>query len=173
MIDKDTGEILNEQTLNLIKAPFMRTPYNYDTDAATLEAGLNCQDESRAKQEFKEETDINTIVERFGITGNLPDNLRVPTYGDFDSIHDFQSAMNVVTEAREAFMELPAHIRTRFANDPNMFLEFVHNDENIEEARKLGIANPGRRPETTPAPAASAPAASGAPDTTKQPGGVT
>ena len=52
-------------------AVFLRTPYNCDRDAATNESGLRCEDASLAQQHFKEECDINTILQKFNITGLL------------------------------------------------------------------------------------------------------
>ena len=43
------------------KAPFLRTPYNYDTVAASNESGLGCEDPTLTQQQFAEESDINTI----------------------------------------------------------------------------------------------------------------
>lgn len=131
MINKATGEIFT----------FIRTPHNYDTDQASQETGLDCsQDKGRTQQQFKEETDINTIVERFGISGEMPPTMAFPTEQDFTETFDFQTSMNVIVQARESFMTLPAKARARFQNDPQQFMEFMHNDENVEEAIKMGLA---------------------------------
>lgn len=122
-----------------IKETFLRTAYNYDMNAASEETGLECKDPTRAQQQFKEEVDINTIVERFGITGELPKDLRVPTNSDVWEIQDLKGAMNIVTEAREAFMQMPAHVRTTFDNDPAKFVDFVSDDDNRAKAERLGI----------------------------------
>lgn len=122
-----------------IKATFLRTAYNYDMDAASDETGLECKDPTRAQQHFKEETDINTIVERFGITGELPKDLRVPINRDVWEIQDLKGAMNIVNEAREAFMQMPAKVRTTFDNDPAKFVDFVSDEDNRAKAEKLGI----------------------------------
>lgn len=122
-----------------VSVPFVRSPYNYDREAASDEAGLKCEDLSLAKQEFREESDINTIVRRFGLTGQLPPDLRVPTSGDFTDIYDFQTAMNAVVQARESFMLLPAHVRERFHNDPQELVSFLDNEENRAEAVKYGL----------------------------------
>src|SRR5262245_32664589 len=106
---------------------FLRSPYNYDMDLASLESGLECKDESLTQQQFAEESDINTIVERFGLSGELPSIVSLPSYGDFTGISDFQSAMNAVVAAEKSFMELPAKLRARFDNDPQKLLEFVAN----------------------------------------------
>lgn len=119
---------------------FVRAPYNYDMGAVSDETGLLCEDVSLTKQSFAEECDINTIVRNFGLTGKLPDNYSPPQYGDFEGIFDYQSALNSVIAAERSFMELPAHIRARFHNNPQALLEFVSNEDNLEEAVKLGLA---------------------------------
>jgi phage internal scaffolding protein len=103
------------------------------------ETGLLCEDVSLAKQSFREESDINTIVKRFRISGELPTGVRMPTYGDFTGVFDFHSAMNAVALANEAFDDMPADIRLRFHNDPQEFVAFCSDEANLDEARKLGL----------------------------------
>lgn len=121
---------------------FLRNAYNYDRDEASVSSGLACEDESLTDQSFKEECDINTIVEQFGITGQLPTDVRVPLEGDFTTVVDYQTALNMVREADAAFMEMPANVRERFGNDPGKFVEFASDPANLEECRKLGLADP-------------------------------
>jgi len=123
------------------KPPFVRNPYNYDLDAASNESGLACLDPSLAQQHQKDDTDINIIVERFGLTGQLPNTITPPQYGDFSGVYDYHSAMNEVTNAKQNFMNLPAKIRARFDNDPSKLIDFLANDENRKEAVSLGILN--------------------------------
>lgn len=145
-IDPETGEIL---------PVFIRTPYNYDTDAASLAAGHRNDEPSMTKQSFAEEADINTIVRKFGLTGELPPNgVRMPDYGDFtDAVNDYQTALNAVIAADEAFMQLPAETRFRFGNDPQRLMEFLAKKENLDEARKLGLAVPAPPIPEEPKPA--------------------
>lgn len=117
----------------------MRTPYNYDTDAVSNETGLACMDESLAIQSAAEEADINTIVKRFGLTGQLPEQVAMPKSGDFTGLPDFHTAMNMVRRAQEEFLLIPADIRARFHNDPQEFMAFVENADNREEAKRLGL----------------------------------
>lgn len=132
-------------------APFVRSAYNYDMDSASLESALRCEDLSLAVQSALEETDINTIVRRFGLTGQLPEDVRAPQYGDFTEVLDYQSALNAVKAADDSFMQMPADVRARFHNDPGEFVDFVANDANREEAKKLGLLMPDRRdPEPVP-----------------------
>jgi len=121
------------------KAPFLRTPYNYDTIAASNESGLHCEDASLAQQQFKEECNINNIMEKFGLTGLIPQNPLTPQYGDFSGIYDYHSALNAVIDANEQFGALPAQIRDRFMNDPANLIDFLENPENRGEAEKLGL----------------------------------
>jgi len=130
--------------------PVVRQAYGYDGDAVSAETGLLCLDESLTLQSEKDESDINTIVKRFGLTGELPEGVRPPTYGDFTQVFDFQSAQNALVAARESFMEMPADVRYRFKNDPQEFVDFCSNPDNLDEMRKLGLAVPAKV--TPPAP---------------------
>lgn len=124
-----------------IEPPFVRNPYNYDTNEASDETGLKCEDPSLTQQQFAEESDINYIADKYGLTGELPQVLDMPKYGDFSGIFDFQSAQNAVRQAMEQFMTLPAKLRTRFDNDPQKLLAFLEDPENRDEAEFLGIVN--------------------------------
>lgn len=130
-----------------VQAVFLRTPYNYDRDAASEESGLSCGDPSRAAQSMAEEADINTIVKRFGLTGKLPENVRMPQYGDFTGIGTYQEALNAVIAADDAFMKMPANIRERFHNNPAAFVDFCFKEENRAEAQKMGLVAPRATPE--------------------------
>ena len=125
-----------------MKTVFLRTGYNYDRDAVSRETALHCEDESLAVQSERDECDINTIVKRFGLTGELPGDLAIPQSGDFSGLPDFHAAMNMVREAQEEFMRVPADIRARFNNDPQRLMDFVHDEANRDEARKLGLLAP-------------------------------
>jgi len=125
-----------------IKAPFLRTPYNYDTVAASDESGLACEEPSLAQQQFRDECDINTILKRFNITGELPNAPVSPRYGDFTGISDYKTALDRVMAAEEEFLALPATLRARFENDPANLIEFLDNEENRSEAEKLGLVEP-------------------------------
>lgn len=118
---------------------FLRTPYNYDREAASDDSGLICSDPSLAQQQFREESDINTIVKRFNLTGELPSGVSVPQYGDFLEVTDYHTAINLVKEADAAFLALPAHVRARFNNDAGAFVDFVSDDANRAEMETLGL----------------------------------
>ena len=121
------------------KLPFVRNPYNYDMALVSQETGLACQDPSLAQQHMKDECDINVIVERFGVTGQLPVRAIEPSYGDFSGVSDYHTALNKIKAADEAFMALPAKLRAKFDHDPNALLNFLENEANKDEAIQLGL----------------------------------
>lgn len=121
----------------------LRSAFNYDPDEVSTEAGLLCpEDEGVTQQSFKDECDINTIVRRFGLTGELPQDYQMPQSGDFTGISDYHSAVNAVRAAEEAFMLVPAEIRARFANDPGKFMAFFDDPANRDEGLRLGLLQP-------------------------------
>ena len=132
------------------KPPFLRTPYNYDPDAASNESGLHCEDASLAQQHFKDECDINNILRQFNLTGLLPESPLSPRYGDFTGIGDYHTALNQVIAAEDEFMSLPATLRARFENDPAQLIEFLDKPENFDEAISLGLVN--KKPVEIPQP---------------------
>lgn len=140
-----------------MKVPFLRTAYNYDRDAASNESALVCEDESLALQSAEEESNINTIVRRFGLTGQMPDQVAMPRSGDFTGLPDFHSAMNLIRQTQEEFLRVPAGVRARFGNDPQAFMEFLDDESNRDEAVKLGLvkAVPVVAPSGTPDGAAA------------------
>lgn len=126
----------------------LRSALGYDTDNVSRETGLAIDpDDSVVQQQFKDECDINVIVKRFGLTGELPNGIDMPVSGDFTGVTDFHTAMNMVRQAQESFQELPGEIRERFNNDPAKVIAFLENANNRDEAVRLGmIAKPVEKP---------------------------
>ena len=124
------------------KEPFVRSPYNYNTDAASNESGLRCEDASLTQQHQKDQADINYIIDQFNVTGVLPVSPLTPQYGDFTGVKDYQSALNAVMAMEDEFLSLPANLRARFENDPEQLMNFLANNENRQEAIELGLIEP-------------------------------
>lgn len=133
-----------------MKEVFVRSYYNYDGDAVSLETAYVEDCHGRTIQSQKDEADINNIVRMFGVTGRLPESVRVPTYGDFTLVGDYRSAIEAVKAAEDSFMAMPADTRSQFDNDPQRFLEFCENPSNLEAMRKMGLAVPKVEPEGAP-----------------------
>ena len=122
-----------------MKPPFLRTLYNYDRDLASDESGRACSEPTLAQQQFRDEADINTILERFGRTGELIVPVNVPEFGDYTEVGDYHSAMNMIIEAQSAFDALPARIRKEFDNDAGRFVDFVMDENNRDKAVEMGL----------------------------------
>ena len=117
-------------------------------------------EQSMTKQSFKDECDINKIMDKFQRTGLINHYAaHAPTYGDASPV-DYLEALQTIATAQEMFDELPSSVRKRFNNDPAQFLEFAENPKNIEQMREYGLAPPplsDTQPDTPKPKRASAP----------------
>lgn len=96
---------------------------------------------SMTKRSFAPECDINNIINKFKSTGLIThENPNNPQYG-YAPANDFREAMEIVLVANQQFDQLPSNIRRKFANSPELFLEFCQNPENLPEMRELGLAS--------------------------------
>lgn len=131
-VNKETGEIM----------PMFKTQFNFDRDAESERLGVHMFEKTRTQQQFKEETDINTIMRKFGVTGELPQNVRMVLPDEYEDIGSYEDAMNAIRRADEAFMQMPSGVRSRFQNNPHLFTEFFSREENRLEAEKMGLVIP-------------------------------
>lgn len=116
----------------------------YDFVARSNDAGLLCSDPSLTVESDAKETDINVIVKRFNITGEMPlAHGRVPRMhmdelsGEF---HSFRTMADQLNSAEEMFMEYPADFRARFDNDAVRFADWATDPRNVDEMVELGLA---------------------------------
>lgn len=101
---------------------------------------------SLTQQEYKEECDVNNVIRRYQLTGDV--NLFNRTEGqyiDVSDVKDFQESMNIVRQAQQTFEALPAKVRAELANNPENLLKLVEQVEQGDEiaskiAIKLGLA---------------------------------
>lgn len=133
-------------------APFVRSPYNYDMLKASDEAGISCPEQTLTQQHMKDECDINVLVDRFVVTGEVPQLNMPPLQGDFSEIPTYQEALNLMRAADLAFMALPAKIRNQFENDPGQFVEFCSQEANRPDLQRWGLLK-----EVEPPPPPNAP----------------
>lgn len=138
---------------------FYRTPYNYDKNLASKETAFAFHLPTKTQQNTQDETDINIIVQKFASTGMLPQARTLPTYGDFTAVSDYQSALNLIIEAQNAFLDLPAQIRAKFNHDPGQFVAFIDSEPDGQLLLDLGLGHlVSPKTETPPAPPTPAPA---------------
>lgn len=88
----------------------------------TLDASNSPTNRDTARQEFKQEADINYLLSRFGLTQPRG----APTYGIWDDTIDLQQALQAVRDARAGYNELPANLRAKF-NSMEELLRAVEN----------------------------------------------
>lgn len=113
----------------------VRDRHSRDTGFATVGDSLTVQADSR-------DADINVIMDRYARTGQIPGLSRLPSYGDFDGISDYREAIHAVREAEDLFMRLPAKVRSKFDNDPQLFVEYCEDPANRLELARDGLLAP-------------------------------
>lgn len=115
---------------------------SYNAHELSARLSVETGSETIVQQHLKNEVDINTIVKRFGITGQMPFGVDEGIYGDFTGITDYESALAKVTQADESFMTLPAEIRERFKNSPAELIRFAQSVD--EDAFMAAMKPPGK-----------------------------
>lgn len=151
------GEIIlaDEMIPNEYK-PFWKTPFNHDTDAEATRTALYCFDDSKAQQHGKEEADINTLVDRFLKTGQMPSVSVPPRYGDFNSTADYHDLQNHLAETNALFYRLPAAVRASYQNDPAQWIGDVNErlangtPADLDALRAMGMDIPATAPPEAP-----------------------
>ena len=90
-----------------IEQMVIRKPF----DPSSREDDLVCPADTRTKQSFKDECDVNRILDKWQETGLIDHVMpNPPTYGDFTNVTDYQTAVNTVIEADNSFMSLPSAV---------------------------------------------------------------
>lgn len=126
----------------------IRRPYD-----ASPKTSITFPAKTMAKQAFKDECDINTIMSKYQKTGVIEHVKNVQgSYGDFTSVQDYQLSLNQVIAAQDAFDQLPARVRERFANDPSRLMAFLADEKNLDEAERLGLIERAPEPPQAPNP---------------------
>lgn len=97
-------------------------------------------EESRTKQQFREECDINTILTRFRRTGFIEHVQKgQPRFLDVSDIGDYRTALDQAHKAEEYFMTLDPDVREAFDNDAGKYLDWITDPAtDPEDLRKLG-----------------------------------
>jgi len=121
--------------------------FSYDPDANSDENShvVTKADEDMTVQSYKEDTDINVMIRRFGISAVA--KAQDPGYYDFTNAPaDYMEALNAINEADRRFATVPAEIRARHENNPAKFAAWLGDKANEDEARKLGLLKPKAEP---------------------------
>lgn len=103
--------------------------------------------DGRTKQSFKDQCDINRILQRAQKTGTLSHiQKHGGEYGDFAEF-DYTTAQQQLARAKSIFEELPSELRKEFGHNPAAFFEYVNDPANSGRLVELlpGLAKPGRQ----------------------------
>jgi len=103
--------------------------------------------DGRTKQSFKDETDINKLLQRAQKTGTISHLSKYEgVYGDFANF-DFFEAQIQLAKGREVFDALPSEIRDEFRQSPADFFEYVNDPANKDRLGTLlpDLAAPGKQ----------------------------
>lgn len=157
------GELIEKEM------PMWKTPYNHDRDFESDRTGTYCADPSLTKQEFKDETDINVILERFMKTGEPPPVTLPEHFIDATEKKTWREMAEIQAEMSAKFYTLPPALRFEFLNDPNQWADAVvtaldNNDKQRLEAFGIELAKPEEaKPDVAATGVAPAPSAAPAP----------
>lgn len=127
--------------------------------------GLKCEDESRTRQAFTDECDVNKIVARYGSMEAIPPELRDASrgvYADVSAEGDFRSRMDRALAVQKIFDALPEATREDFKHDPARFLAALADPSLAEGLRRAVAGGSGvSRAAGDPQPGGAGTAASG------------
>lgn len=91
--------------------PAIRTQIDGLNEMYSYETALDCSDKpDLARQEFKDETDVNKVLARYGIDGMQ----RPVEYQQVDYDADLQQMLASIQEAERAISKLPAEIYSKY-----------------------------------------------------------
>lgn len=119
------------------------------------------KDKSLTNQADLESTDINKIMARYAVTGQILDASgieRKPMYGDFTEVPTYHESLSAIRRTETAFSSLPASLRNRFNNDPQDLINFLEDQNNDDEAIKLGLKESKKEAPVSPEAPAAPPA---------------
>jgi len=172
-VDKETGEVIVTEAIteevaavdHLMKRGFkqlFKTPFNHNTEYDARQYASVNNEPSMTQKHQAEETDINVIMKKFGVTGVAPGAKMPPSFLDVPADLDLQGALQMVAEGREAFESQPAEVRAYFRNDMARYsatVDDLRRRGDVKGLAALGLVEtppeePEKPPKATPEPKA-------------------
>ena len=113
-----------------------------------MPAARPAEPDGRTQGQYKNECDINVVVATYRRAEDPFPSQRAsgaPMYADLPDATDLHSSLNMVADATNAFMELPATVRARYDNSAVKFLDALRDpnerdfllDSRVLEATQL------------------------------------
>lgn len=121
---------------------------DYYSDLAGIDMSDQTNKDNRdvARQEFKADADIQTILKRFGVMSPG----REIVYGEADYTVDLQTAFDAMEEAKRAHARLSPELKERYSTWQAL-LNALHNGSLVINEEKPGEQINGSTPATTTA----------------------
>lgn len=119
-------------------------------------------DELVTKQSHKDECDIHNILKQYKQTGIITHVQQArPSYTDLPDDIDYQTSLNTILAAEEAFAALPSSVRDHFQNDPGRFLAAFSDEKQSDKLREFGLITPKDEPQGPPRGSSTPPGSQG------------
>lgn len=100
------------------------------------------------QQQFKDECDVNKIIDRLVRCGESLPMPSAEDFADVSNIEDYQKLLDKVSRVDETFYALPSDLRAYFKNDPAEFAATLRTKAGYQDFVRLCAARSG-----APAPA--------------------
>ncbi|WP_157941802.1 hypothetical protein [Escherichia coli] len=122
--------------------------------------GIVFEEPTMTQQHFRDECDVNKIVERAIRTGDTTvfTSAQRAEFYDASAVTDYADAMALIDDVNDDFNSLPSATRALFGNNVKQYVEFMSNPRNWDKARELGLLSGGEVPATEPEVRESKPA---------------
>lgn len=126
-------------------------------------AMISCPpEEDVTRQEFRDDSDISSILRRYGV---LPQGRGEPRFGEVDTDLDLTSAYAAMADAREAYADLPAEVREAFTFEELAAADFEQlTPKELAAQRAASLKAEEEADKKSDSGAASAPAGVPAPE---------
>ncbi len=95
--------------------------------------------ESKTREAFADELDINMIVERYARGGQLPLTAADARYGDVADVSDYKSALDFVYASKDKLSDLPDAARQKLLLDPEAYWMQLEAAEDRDALVDLGL----------------------------------
>lgn len=116
-----------------------------------LEAGIKCTaEEDKARQEFKDEADINVLLRRYGAVPPPK-----PLGGEWDFDQDFQAGLNATRELAEGYAKLPRQLREAYPEPLDLIAAVLRGEVQYKGDGTPEVPSGGSAP--SPSDSAAAP----------------
>lgn len=160
-----------QESLASVNGVAVRGPLHLRSVAGGRQRHRDCGVEfGAAKQEFKDEADINRIIAKYRATGVLDQVINAPvSFGEDRGFMTYADAHAALEKAREEFLKLPPEIRLELGNDPGRYAE-LSTEEGVrrvverigaKERRRIADAQALVASLNPPSPAGGAPGGEG------------